>query len=606
MLNEDSGILVSDGEASPKAAVHTIPALLLHSLDRYRKRDGFKTNQNGEWVEISSDEFLLRIEQLFFALQILGIRPRDRVAIISENRLEWAVADYAALCAGATTVPIYPTLSQGQIEALLRDCGPAIAFVSTPDLLQKVGAAALRPGTPCVVFEPGPGAAGNMRLDVLYNLGRQATYDWPADFRRAALSIRPSDLATIIYTSGTTGVPKGAMLTHHNLVSNVIAASERLPLSPDDVSLSFLPLSHIFQRHVDYACVYAGATVAYAHNPVSVSDDLMAVHPTFTAGVPRFFEKIHQRILDEVAAGPSVIRSIFERGIRIGLDRVRTGHTSISCRAAERLIFRRIRARLGGRIRFFISGGAALDRNITEFFWAIGIPVYEGYGLSETSPVITLNGPGCTRFGTVGTTVGDQELRIAEDGEILVRGSNVMKGYYRLSQETRDAFSGGWFHTGDLGEVDLDGYLKITGRKKDLIVTSSGKNIAPQPIENRLRLIPYFDNVVLIGNGRNFISALIVPNYPALAAYSRTHGIDFDEPRDLIHQRAVRELAMTEIARQTADLSPFQKIRKFAFLEDEFSVAGGELTPTLKVRRQAIETKYKAVIDQLYDCSDRV
>ena len=601
MLNEDSGILVSTGEASPAVAISTIPGLLLYCGGQYRKADAFKFKRNGQWINVSTDEFLLRVEELFFALRTLEIKPGDRVVILSENRLEWAIADYAALCAGATTVPIYPTLSMAQIEELLRNSEPALVFVSTPELLTRVLPAASRLKIRSVIaFEPGTYPAEVMRLDALYEIGRQSSYGFPGEFRRMGLAIGPDDVATIIYTSGTTGVPKGAMLTHRNLVSNVVATSERLLVESGDVSLSFLPLSHIFQRHVDYASMFAGATTAYPESTLSVAQDMLRVRPTFAAGVPRFFEKIHGHILSEVSRGSMVARTIFEKAVSIGKDQVRTGQASVAYRAADRVVFQKIRAGLGGRIRFFISGGAALEHDIAEFFWAIGLPIYEGYGLSETSPVITLNGPGMTRLGTVGRVVGDQEIRIAEDGEILVRGSNIMKGYYRMEQETAEALAGGWFHTGDIGELDPDGFLKITGRKKDLIVMSSGKNVAPQPIENRLKLIPYFDNVVVIGDRRNFISALIVPNYDALAAYARGHNIEFEDPHELIDKPEIYDLSMTEIERHTEDLSGFEKIRKIAFLEDEFSIDGGELTPTMKVRRTAIETKYETAIDQLY------
>jgi long-chain acyl-CoA synthetase len=438
-------------------------------------------------------------------------------------------------------------------------------------------------------------------MDALYEMGRRATCDYPGEFRRRAWSVEPDQVATIIYTSGTTGIPKGAMLTHRNIVSNVLATRERLPLGPDDLSLSFLPLSHIFQRHVDYASLFGGASIAYAVSVASVVEDMAAVRPTFAAAVPRFFEKVRARILWEVSRGSAIGRVIFEKALEIGRTRVRTGLNSLSWRAADRLVFRTIRERLGGRIRLFISGGAALEREIAEFFWAIGLPVYEGYGLTETSPVITLNGPGNVRLGSVGCVVGDQKLWISEDGEILVRGSNLMKGYYRMPRETAEAIDlNGWFHTGDIGELDPGGFLHVTDRKKDLIVTSGGKNVAPQPIENRLKLIPYFENVVLVGDHRRFVSALITPNYEALAAYATKHRIAFETPAELICNPEIYDLAMTEIERHTQDLSDFEKIRKIAFLDKQFSIDGGELTPTLKVRRFTIEKKYRTAIEQLY------
>ncbi len=601
MLKEDAGIVISDETAVSSSAVSTLPGLLLHSVDQYRKPDAFRFKRNGQWISVSSDEFRLRVEELYFGLRALGIKAGDRIALISENRLEWAVADYAVLWCGASTVPIYPTLSAPQVAALIQDCEPALVFVSTLELLKKIPSSP-RGSSPryIVIFDPPVHQPGIIKLETLYELGRQRAYDYPGEFRRAAVTADPGQVATIIYTSGTTGVPKGAMLTHANLIANIFATRERLPLCAEDVSLSFLPLAHIFQRHVDYASVYAGTTIAHSDSVSSFAEDMVSLRPTFAAGVPRVFEKIYNRILSEVARGPSALRAIFEKARQVGTEYVRTGRSSLYHRAADRLVFRKIRERLGGRIRFFIAGGAALEKEIAEFFWAIGLPVYEGYGLTETSPVVALNGPGLCRAGSVGRAVGGQEVRIAGDGEILVRGPNVMKGYYNMESETAEALAGGWFHTGDIGEFDAEGFLHITDRKKDIIVMSSGKKVAPQPIENRLKLIPYFEHVVIVGDGRSFISALIVPNYDALVAYAHATGITFENRFDLIHKPEIHDLALAEIARRTADLSEFEKIRKVAFLDRDFSIDDGELTPTLKVRRRIIEKEFRSKIDSLY------
>ena len=603
MLNEDGGILIKTAEPDVSANVSTVPRMLLRVAEKCRKPDAFKVKR-GEWVNVSTEEFLLRVEELSLALMGLGVKPGDRIAIMSENRLEWAIADYAVLSVGAITVPIYPTLSPPQVEVLILDSEPELIFVSTAELLGKLLSIRHRlHARYLVAFEPNAGNAEIMTLETLYEMGRQSMEHCPGEFQRKACAVGCDDVATIIYTSGTTGVPKGAMLTHRNLISNVLATSQRLPLLPSDVNLSFLPLSHIFQRHVDYASFYAGSTIAYAESIGSVVEDMAAVRPTFAAGVPRFFEKMYARVLSQISRGPAIRRAIFNKAVRIGRAYVRTGKKTLAYCVADRMVFDAIRERLGGRLRFFISGGAALDREVAEFFWAVGLPVCEGYGLTETSPVVTLNGPAAARIGSVGRVVGDQELQIAEDGEILVRGSNIMKGYYKMPEETAEALEGGWFHTGDIGEIDPDGFLRITDRKKDLIVTSSGKNVAPQPIENRLKLIPYFENVVLVGDRRKFIAALIAPNYAALAAYARQHGIAFKTQAELIQKPEIYDLAMNEIQRHTQDLSEFEKIKKLAFLDSEFSVDGGELTPTLKIRRFTIERKYRAAIDQLYDCS---
>jgi long-chain acyl-CoA synthetase len=581
--------------------VSTIPDLLLNLKENYRKPSAFKFKEDGRWIDVSTDEFVSRVEQLFFGLGALGLRCGDRAAILSENRLEWAVADYASCWRGAITVPIYTTLSALQIKAILQDSGASILFVSTAELLEKVKA--VRFQLPAlryiVVFDHDLYQPGAIRLDTLYDIGRQTISNYPEEFRQCARAVSPEDVATIVYTSGTTGVPKGAMLTHRNVVSNIIATTERLPIHASDTTLSFLPLSHVFQRHVDYACVYAGATIAYAENLNTVVANMAEVRPTFAGGVPRFFEKVYGRILAQIDKD-GLRKAIFNDAMRAGRKFIRTGEESLHHKMAERLVYRKLREKFGGRLRWFISGGAPLQKDIAEFFFAVGLPIYEGYGLTETAPVITLNGPGAYRIGSVGQPVGDVEVRVAADGEILVRGSNVMKGYFGMRRESELALQDGWLKTGDIGEVDDDGFLKITDRKKDLIVTSSGKNVAPQPIESRLKSIPYFENLVVIGDGRNYISALIVPNLQALSAYAQQNKIAFKNPAELVRHREIHELAMREIDRKTQDLAAFEKVRKIAFLENEFTIDGGEMTPTMKVRRAVIEKKYKADIDQLY------
>ena len=601
MLNEKVEILEYAPDDNQASEIQTLPELLLRFTDRFRKPDAFKFKRGGQWVDVSTDEFALQVEDLFFALRAIGVNAGDRVAIMSENRLEWAIVDYATLCNGAITVPIYPTLAATQVEALLRDSKPAAVFLSSAALLEKLKQACpTRSVRHIVGFDPGAYEPGITRLESLYEIGRQASYDYPGEFRRKARAVRPDSVATIIYTSGTTGVPKGVMLTHRNLVSNVAATTRVLPFTQEDLELSFLPLSHVLQRHVDFAALYSGATIAYAESLNAVAQNMAEVKPTFAAGVPRFFEKVYNHILSEVGKAPRVRRAVFEKAVAIGKEYIRTGQTSLAHRAAERVVFKKIRERLGGRLRWFISGGAALEKEIAEFFYAVGLPILEGYGLTETSPVVTMTSPFAPRIGSVGQAVGDVQVQIAPDGEILVRGSSVMKGYYGLKRESEEALRGGWFHTGDVGTLDADGYLRITDRKKDLIVTSNGKNIAPQPLENRLKLIPYFENVAIVGDGRSFISALIVPNHAALETYARSHRIAFEKPQDLVLKPEIHELAMKEIASHTGDFAAFEKIKRVAFISGEFTIDGGELTPTLKLRRRMIEKKYKAQIDQIY------
>ena len=368
----------------------------------------------------------------------------------------------------------------------------------------------------------------------------------------------------------------------------------------DDVELSFLPLSHIFQRHVDYSAFYAGTTIAYAEDPTAVADDLPVIRPTFIAAVPRFFEKVRAKILTEVQRQTLTRRTAFDWAFKHGVRAFRSGRRGAAYALADRLVFRKIKERLGGRLNWCVSAGAPLEKEVAEFFFAVGIPVLEGYGLTETSPVITLTSPDQVRLGSVGKPVGDVQIRIADDGEILVRGSNVAKGYFGKPQETAEAFRDGWFHTGDVGRLSPDGYLEITDRKKDLIITSTGKNVAPQQIESRLKLIPYFDNIVVIGDRRSFLSALIVPNMDAMLAWARSQSLAFNDPFELLNRKEIHDLALREIDKKIADLAEFERIRKVAFLESVFSVDSGELTPTLKIRRSIIESKFRDRIDKLY------
>jgi long-chain acyl-CoA synthetase len=573
----------------------TLPSLLLRYSDNFRKADAFMVKENDRWVGISSADFLLAVEELFFGLRPLGICAGDRVVILSENRIEWAFADFAIAASGAISIPIYPTSTAAQVQYILRNSGASIVFVSTGTQLDKIEA--VRAAAPSVryviVFDQTVHRPGAIRLEAVLRLGRSIAYEAPRDFRHAALSVEPGNMATIIYTSGTTGLPKGVMLTHRNLISNVLATSELLPLTADDLELSFLPLSHIFQRHVDYAALYSGSSIAYSEDLNQVVGDMAEVRPTFAAAVPRFFEKIHDRML----AAISMRSIVHQRLFRLALS-ARPG--SALWRLVDGLVFGRIRAQFGGRMRWFISGGAPLDPMIAEFFHRVGLPIVEGYGMTEASPVITFSAPGRERIGRAGYPIRGVEVRIAHDGEILVRGPNVMAGYYNLAQETQRALRGGWLHTGDIGRFDEAGYVEITGRKKDLIITSTGQNIAPQLLESRLQRIPYFEHAIVVGDGRSFITALVSPNYDALMRYARTHGIPFIHPSELLRKREIYDMAMHEIRSCTEDLADYEQIKRIAFLEGPLSIAAGDLTPTFKVRRDEIVRKYSAEIDALY------
>jgi long-chain acyl-CoA synthetase len=546
----------------------TLDAVYREGIRNFPRPDRFLQKTGGAWRAISTGEFDRRVRACAAALARAGIGHGDRVAILSYNRVEWAVVDWACQLLGAADVPIYTTLPEEPVNYILRDSGARVVFVENAEQAAKVKA-----GPSVVSFDPAPGVEPFEAF-----LGRAAGD--PPDAR-----VDPEDLATLIYTSGTTGAPKGVMLTHRNLVSNLKAACAPLDLGPEDVGLSFLPLSHIFERILDYAYFAHGAQIAYAEHIDRVSDNLLEVRPTVMGAVPRFYEKVYARIREAVAALPPWRRKLFEWARRVGAEeaalRRRGRPVPLGLRlrfaAARRLVLRTFAARVGGRVRYFVSGGAPLPPDVAEFLFSLGFTILEGYGLTETSPVLTLNRPGDIKLGTVGKPIDGVEIRIAPDGEILARGPNIMKGYHRKPEETAEVLRDGWFATGDIGEFDEEGFLRITDRKKDLIKTAGGKYVAPQPIENRLKLHRAILNAVVVGDRRRFPAALIVPAPGAT--------------REEI-QEAVDEVNRT--------LAPFEKIKKFALLERDFTIEAGEVTPTLKVRRRIVEERHRAVIDALY------
>jgi long-chain acyl-CoA synthetase len=447
-----------------------------------------------------------------------------------------------------------------------------------------------------------------MSLEEVEKSGEEYNLSHPDDFDRMALSILPDDLATIIYTSGTTGVPKGAMLSHHNLVNNIETLHTLVDFNSGDRALSFLPLSHVLERMCTHAWLYVGACIAYAESLDTVADNLMEVRPTIMVGVPRFFDKFYAAVIDSVLASPNLQRKIFFWALEVGRKYVqlKLNHRQLPAwlkfryQLAARLVFSKIVERTGGRVRFFVSGGAPLSKEIAEFFYALGILVIEGYGLTETSPVISLNTLTDFKFGTVGKILPVEEVKFAPDGEILVRGPNVMKGYFNKEAETKEAFEDGWFKTGDVGYLDQDGFLVITDRKKDIIVTSGGKNVAPQPIENALAASPYIANAVVVGDRRKFVSALIVPDFEKLKKYAAENDITFSSDKELVEKPEIYEFFMKETNRLTPHLASYEKIKKIIIIDRDFEIEAGEMTPTLKVRRKVVEEKYKPLIDRLY------
>jgi long-chain acyl-CoA synthetase len=597
-----------NGGPPPKPA--TLNHLFFDAVERHNKPDALQFKSGDAWKPISHREVLERVRRVARGLRLAGVERGDRVAILSENRPEWAIADYACLTAGLTDVPVYPTLPADQIAYILRDSGAVAIFVSNAEQAGKIDS--IRAEVPAlrmvITFEAA--AAGNgITMQVLEKSGAEGeSTETIAAHRREADEVEPDDLATLIYTSGTTGPPKGVMLTHDNIHSNVAGTREKIPLSGTDVSLSFLPLSHIFQRMGDYMMFHTGTSIAYAENIDRVPVNMQEVRPTIVLSVPRLYEKIYARVLQNAVSSGAIKRRIFfwargvaERRADVILAGGKPGWTlSKQYALAEKLVFSKIKERTGGRMRYFVSGGAPLAPEINKFFYSVGLTILEGYGLTETSPVICVNTPKAFRIGTVGKPIAGAEVEIAADGEILTRGPGVMNGYYNNPVATAEAIdSAGWFHTGDIGDL-RDGFLAITDRKKDIIVTAGGKNIAPQPIETRVKSNKFVTQAVMIGDKRKFPSILVVPNFEQLEDWAKKRDILWTDRAQLIAIPAVQTKMEEEVLSQLKGLAHFETPKKVAILEHDFSLERGELTPTQKVKRRIVDQHYKQLIDSLY------
>ncbi len=595
------------------AAPRTLTELYFGALDRYAGRPvAMRYKRDGRWHDLSYQQVADRVQDLSCGLLELGVRPGDHVAILSENRPEWAWVDYACLAARCADVPIYPTLPARQAEYILHDSGAVAIFVSSQAHADKI--ASVRGNLPALrhVIPLDPGVSGPDLLPLEDLLARgAAARDRHPDWRAQAEAARPDDVATLIYTSGTTGDPKGVMLTHGNIASNVVASFDVLPLGePGDQCLSFLPLSHIFERMVGhYTMFHGGVIINYAESMETVGPNMAELGPTVVAAVPRVYEKVHAKTLETALAGPAMRREVFLWAQATALhwaDLKVAGQPiplplRLARAVADRLVFSKIRTRLGGRLRYFVSGGAPLAPEIARFFYAAGLPILEGYGLTETSPVITVNRLDRIKFGTVGLPLPGVEVRIAEDGEILTRGPHVMKGYYHKPEATREAIDEeGWFHTGDIGVIDGDGFLKITDRKKDLIVTAGGKNIAPQPIEALLKQNPFISNAVMLGDRRAYPIALLVPDFDRLRPWAAAAGLSAESDAALTRLPAVQAHLEAEAKKQLRDLAQFEVPKRFLVLGRDFTIADGELTPKMSVRRRVVEDRHRDAIDGLY------
>ena len=593
--------------------VRTLADLPFHIMGRYPSPLCIGRCRGAEIVGLSSQELFERVRDLALGLGAIGMARGDRVAIAAESRPEWVLSDLGVLSGGGVTVPIYPTLSSSQVLYILQDCGPRLAIVSTRLQLEKIQEVRhLLPSLEAVVVMDAAAAHASILslADVEARGHGRMTGEWGAGkaFRDTARAVQPGDLATIIYTSGTTGEPKGVMLTHANLVSNLRAAARALEVGHDDVALSFLPLSHAFERMVGFVYLLMGVRMVFAESFDTVGRDVAMVRPTVLTGVPRVYEKMQARILEKGQHGSPGKAAIFRWAMRVGSARGRamlTGKAinpllAVQVAIANRLVFSRIRDGVGGRLRFVVSGSAPLPPAIAQFFQGLGVPVIEGYGLTETAPILTVNPPHAPRLGTVGRPLPGVELQIAADGEILARGPNIMSGYYNKPDATADVLRDGWFHTGDIGTIDAEGYLTITDRKKDVLVTSGGKKIAPQPIESILKRSPLVAEAMVLGDRRKFAAALIVPDFPTLERRLKDLGRPPGDHDALVSRADVLDLYQEIIDALNRGLSQFERIKRIALLPSEFSVESGELTPTLKVKRKVVENKWRDRIEELY------
>ncbi len=588
----------------------TIPKIFLKAVDRFQYPDAVHHKRDGQWRTLSHKEVEERVTRLAAALASSGVEPGDRVAILSENRPEWLISDYAVTGMGAVDVPLYPTLPANQIAYILNDCSAKVVLVSSRDQLAKIQQIREQlPAVEQVIAFDDPGAApGVQSFAAVLEGGARAIADGRAgSFRERALAVQRDDLATLIYTSGTTGNPKGVMLTHFNLASNVAAARQQDVMQPgsDDLALSFLPLSHVFERMVDYWYWDVGVRIAYAESVEKAIDNFAEVHPTLAVSVPRLFEKIYAK----VTGGTGIKGKLSAWAVKVGgqvvdeqiAGREPGGVLALQYKLAGKLVYSKLKARTGGRLKLFISGGAPLSGDIAKFFVAAGLPVYEGYGLTESSPVIAVNRPSQWALGTVGPVVPGVEVRIAEQGEILARGPNIMKGYWNNPEATAEAIDAdGWLHTGDVGEITPEGNLRITDRIKNLIVTAGGKNIAPQPMENLVALSPFISQVVMLGDKRPFPTMILVPDFENLTPWAQAQGLDVSDRARLLEQPKVREHLEQEALARLQGYAKYELPKKFYLIPEEFSVNSGTLTPTLKVKRKVVENNYKDAIEAMY------
>lgn len=586
----------------------TLPRMILRQCDRYANRTAMRRKQGGRYRDISWTELGDKVKLYGRALISLGLKPGQQVAIMAPNRPEWAWADLGIMAAGGRTVPVYHTEGIKAIVHILNDSRSRFLFCHSPNFVaQLLTKTEQLPDLEKVVLLEGemdhPQVISLAEFSALAEKTKQERFD------KSLAAGRREEIATLVYTSGTTGIPKGAILTHDNILSNVEACCHLIHISDADECLSFLPLSHILERTAGYyLMLHQGVTIAYAESVDTVPANLGEIRPTLMISVPRLYEKMYNRILERVTTGPWLKKQLFFLALRAGRAQVACQQRGepvgpglkLAMKLFSHLVFAKLREHLGGRLRFFVSGGAPLVQEIAAFFLAAGIPIYEGYGLTETSPVIAVNYPGRHRLGSVGPPLKNLEVRLASDGELQVKGPSVFQGYWQMPQQTDAVLKDGWFHTGDIAKIDADGYIRITDRKKDLIVTAGGKNVAPQEIENQLKTDRYISSVMVHGDRRPYLTALIVPDFEALGKYADFKKIDFLDLCDLVNHPQILGLIRRRIDRLQQDFPNYKKIRRFTLLSRDFLGAKGEVTPTLKLRRQIISRRFARVIEDIY------
>jgi long-chain acyl-CoA synthetase len=579
------------------------------AVDRYACPRAQIHKTNSGWQSVDAGEMLRRVAGLAKALHELGVKPGDRVGLLAPNCPEWHIADFAIQGIGGVNVPLYFNESADRITYILNDSGARIAISAGEKQARMLTSRREHlPGLEHVIAAAPPADLDGEFLRYETLIGSASETD-VSEYRRGVSAVSADQLATIIYTSGTTGEPKGVMLSHENLTSNALDALQSHELLTTDVALSVLPLAHVYERTMDYGYIFRGVPVAYVEQIETIVQALMEVQPTIVAAVPRFFEKMYVGILEKGRQETGVKRQVFEWALRVAQEampwraygREVSAWTRLQWKFANRLVYSKIRAGLGGHVRTFCSGGAPLAVELGEFFASIDVPIFQGYGQTETSPIVSANTPGANKVGTVGRPIPNVQVKIAEDGEILVKGNCVMQGYYRKPDQTREAFTAdGWLKTGDIGHLDADGYLIVTDRKKELIKTAAGKFVAPQPIENRLKTSPFVLNAIVVGDRRKFVSVLLVANFDALAAKGRATGQEIGTHDEAIANPWVRQVIQDEVDRLTASFAQYERPKRFALLSEDFTLANGQLTYTMKLKRRAIEQRYKDVIEGLY------